>query len=82
MLHPIVPVHTVADALAFEDLVPSWRGRLVRDAQPLDLGGIRQIGILIADEQQGPFALELAAIEAWRVDEPDEAAAGTRAAAA
>lgn len=54
--------------LAFEDLVPTWRGRLVREAPPFDADAIRQVGILIADRQQGPFALELASIEARRFD--------------
>jgi monofunctional biosynthetic peptidoglycan transglycosylase len=41
---------------------PSFRGHAVPDAPPLDLASIRQIGLMIADRQAGPFRLELGAI--------------------
>ncbi len=46
-------------ALPFSDFKPSFRGRAVPDAPPLDVGRIRQLGFLIADKQAGAFALEL-----------------------
>lgn len=52
--------------LAFDDLRPTWRGRLVTDAPAFDPADIRQLNILIADRQAGPFALELATIDACR----------------
>ena len=52
--------------LAFADLVPTWRGRLVVDAPPFDPSAVRELGFLIADEQAGEFGLELATLEAWR----------------
>ncbi|MHC5211676.1 MAG: CIA30 family protein [Planctomycetota bacterium] len=64
------PFEAVADQwttvdLAFEDLVPTWHGRLVGAAAPFDASRIRQIGILIADKQAGPYTLDVASIDAW-----------------
>jgi len=44
---------------------PSFRGRSVPGAPPLDPARVRQIGLMIADRQAGPFALALRSI---RVD--------------
>lgn len=41
---------------AFE---PRFRGRPVPGAQPLDPARIAQVGLMIADRQAGPFALEV-----------------------
>jgi hypothetical protein len=38
---------------------PSFRGRAVPDAPPLDPARVRQVGLLIADRQAGPFALAM-----------------------
>ena len=48
--------------LASADFLPSWRGRPVPDAAPLDTARLRQIGLMIADRQQGPFALAVRSI--------------------
>jgi monofunctional biosynthetic peptidoglycan transglycosylase len=56
--------------LAFDDLIPSWRGRLVPDTGPFDASAIQEVGIVIADKQEGPFVLELDMLEAWRASEP------------
>lgn len=64
--------------LAFSELVPTWRGRLVTQARPFDAAAVRELGFLIADEQAGRFALELASVEAWRAS---DAAPGSRGAA-
>lgn len=50
--------------LAVADFVPSFRGRPVSDAPPLDPARVRQIGLVIADHQAGPFALSLRSISA------------------
>ena len=42
--------------------MPTFRGQPVPDAAALDPGRIRQIGLVIADRQIGPFALELQSI--------------------
>jgi monofunctional biosynthetic peptidoglycan transglycosylase len=41
---------------AFE---PTWRGRRPRGAPPLDPARIQQIGILLADKNEGPFRLDV-----------------------
>ena len=41
---------------------PGYRGRSVSGAPPLDPARIRQIGLMIADRQAGPFALALRSI--------------------
>lgn len=42
----------------------TFRGRPVRDAPPLDPGQVRQLGLLIADKQAGPFELAVRSIRA------------------
>ena len=48
--------------LASADFLPSWRGRVVADAPPLDTARVQQVGLMIADRQEGPFALDVRAI--------------------
>jgi monofunctional biosynthetic peptidoglycan transglycosylase len=50
---------------AFE---PTFRGVRPRGAPPLDPSRIRQLGFLIADEQAGPFRLEVADLSAYVVN--------------
>jgi NADH dehydrogenase [ubiquinone] 1 alpha subcomplex assembly factor 1 len=52
--------------ISFTKFTASYRGRFVRDAPALDPGEIRQIGFLIADQQEGPFQLEIDWIKAYR----------------
>lgn len=51
--------------LRFEDFVPTFRGRVIRDAEPLHRERIVSIGLMISDRQAGPFRLEVARIEAF-----------------
>jgi monofunctional biosynthetic peptidoglycan transglycosylase len=44
----------------FSDLVPYRRGTKRPDAPPFDPARVRTLGFLIADEQAGPFRLEVA----------------------
>lgn len=48
----------------FADLVPYRRGTKRPDAPPFDPSRVRTLGFLIADEQAGPFRLEMAWIRA------------------
>ncbi|MBD3298905.1 MAG: CIA30 family protein [candidate division Zixibacteria bacterium] len=62
---------TVKDAwidvnLPFAQFAPSFRGRPVPEAGPLNPERIRQIGFLIADKQAGPFALKIKSIAFYR----------------
>ena len=45
---------------------PTFRGRTVPDAPPLDPALVRHIGLVIADRQAGPFALAVRSIGAGR----------------
>lgn len=45
--------------LALADFEPRWRGRPITGAPALDPAAVRGLGLMIADEQSGPFRLEL-----------------------
>jgi NADH dehydrogenase [ubiquinone] 1 alpha subcomplex assembly factor 1 len=49
----------------FVGFEPVFRGRRVEDAPPLDPGRVRQIGFMIAHQQEGTFRLEIQSIEAY-----------------
>lgn len=48
--------------LACADFTATWRGKVVPDAEPLDTSKVRQIGLLVADRQEGPFELVIRSI--------------------
>jgi hypothetical protein len=52
--------------IAVADFRPSFRGRSVPGAPALDPGKLRQIGLMIADRQQGPFSLAIRSIAVAR----------------
>ncbi len=54
--------------LPFESFLPTWRGRLVTAAPPLEPAAIRQVGISIADKQVGAFQLDVAWIEGASIE--------------
>ena len=47
----------------FEELQPTFRGRLLEDCPPLDPSRVTSVGLMISDRQAGPFRLEIARIE-------------------
>ena len=49
--------------LPLAEFRPSFRGRAVPGAPPLDPARLRQLGLTIAERQAGPFALALRSIE-------------------
>ena len=51
--------------IAFADLQPTFRGRRLRNRPALEGAAVRQIGFMIADQQQGPFRLEIDWIQAY-----------------
>ncbi len=51
--------------LPFSEFQPSFRGRVVSDAPPLDSSRIASVGLMISDRQAGPFRLEVASISAY-----------------
>jgi monofunctional biosynthetic peptidoglycan transglycosylase len=50
--------------LPFADFQASYRGSVLTDVEPLEPARIRQMGFMIADKTQGPFALEIAWVKA------------------
>lgn len=61
--HPPAGVWTSC-RIASADFLPTWRGKPVPDAPPLDTARVRQIGLMIADRQEGPFRLAIRSIAA------------------
>jgi NADH dehydrogenase [ubiquinone] 1 alpha subcomplex assembly factor 1 len=51
--------------LPFEEFLPTFRGRIAREAPPLDLSCVASLGLMISDRQDGPFRLEIAGIGAY-----------------
>ena len=52
-------------AVAFDEMVPVYRGRRVAGHPPLDPGQVTTFGFIIA-RQEGPFRLDIAAIMTYR----------------
>ena len=50
----------------FEMFRPTFRGREVPEAPPLDVSSITSFGWLIAEEQAGPFRLEIDRVRAYK----------------
>jgi monofunctional biosynthetic peptidoglycan transglycosylase len=50
--------------LPFKDFVPTFRGRVLTDAPPLNPAKVASVGFLISDKQDGAFQLEVAWIKA------------------
>lgn len=61
-LHP--PQEWTTMYVPFDDLTPYRRGTQIPDAPPFAPAQIRTLGFLIADEQAGPFRLQVAWIRA------------------
>lgn len=55
--------------LNLDRFVPTYRGRTIEDAPPLNLKYIMRYGFLISDKQPGPFRLEIEKIEAVKFSE-------------
>lgn len=48
--------------LSRADFLPTWRGKSVPGAPPLDTSQVRQIGLMVGDHQAGPFELAIRSI--------------------
>ncbi len=55
--------------LPFNRFLPTYRGRTLR-AQAIDVAEIRQIGLMIADQQAGAFRLEIEWVRPYRAETP------------
>jgi monofunctional biosynthetic peptidoglycan transglycosylase len=49
----------------FSDLRPTFRGRRLRNLPAMEGAAVRQIGLMLADKQEGPFLLEIDWIKAY-----------------
>lgn len=63
-----VPDRWITVRIPFEAFQPVFRGRLVRDAEPLDLHSVKTFGFLISDKQTGKFRLDLDWLKAYMPD--------------
>jgi hypothetical protein len=52
--------------LPFSEFNPVFRGRALRNIEPLDLNAIAEISFMIRDAQEGPFQLEIESVHAYR----------------
>ena len=50
--------------VSFEEMIPVYRGVIVRRAPALDPGSIRSFGLMLADKQEGDFLLEVETLSA------------------
>lgn len=56
--HPPAGTWT-ACRLDCRQFLPTWRGRVLRNQPALDPARVRQVGLLIADRQEGDFSLSI-----------------------
>jgi NADH dehydrogenase [ubiquinone] 1 alpha subcomplex assembly factor 1 len=56
--------------LPLKQFVPSYRGRVLQGQPPLDPAKVQSIGLLISDQQEGSFRLDIAWIRAESTGEP------------
>ena len=45
--------------LSFDDFVPTWRGRIVSDAPPLDPTQLASLSVFVSGGQYGDFCLRM-----------------------
>lgn len=50
--------------LPFSDFIPTWRGKTLTDATPLDAGQLASLSLFVSGRQAGDFLLKL---EDWRL---------------
>jgi len=62
------PEEWIVIQVPFNEFIPVFRGQVISNAPKLELGGIRRIGFMIADKQEGPFRLEIDWVKAYSED--------------
>jgi hypothetical protein len=45
--------------LPFSDFIPTWRGKTVTDAEPLDLAHLASVSLFVSGRQAGEFQLKM-----------------------
>lgn len=53
-------------SLPFSEFKPVFRGRALRNVEPLDPAAIAEISFMIRDSQEGTFLLEIESVHAYR----------------
>ncbi len=53
-------------SIPFDECLPVFRGRILRNVGPLSSNDIRQLGLLVSDGQTGQFQLEVQWIKGYR----------------
>jgi len=61
-----IPEKWIEIDLYFDSFLPVYRGKILKNAEPLDPAEIRQIGLLIADKSEGSFELFVDRIEFFK----------------
>ncbi len=51
--------------IPFGEFLPTFRGRILSEAESLDTADIAQVGLLLADKQPGDFSLEIDFVRAY-----------------
>jgi monofunctional biosynthetic peptidoglycan transglycosylase len=57
--------------IPFDQFVPTFRGRTLADAPPLDTSLIHQLAFMLADKKPGPFSLEIDFVRTWAPETGD-----------
>lgn len=52
--------------IPFDKFLPTFRGRTLRDAPPLDTSHIRQLAFMLADKKPGAFSLEIDLVRTFK----------------
>ena len=55
----------ITTRLPFASFLPTFRGRILSDAPPLDRSRIHQLALMLADGKPGPFSLEIDFARTW-----------------
>jgi monofunctional biosynthetic peptidoglycan transglycosylase len=61
----------ITSRIAFNDFVPTYRGRRPAGAAPLDTARIHQIAFMLVDKRPGSFSLEIDHVRAWNFETPE-----------
>jgi monofunctional biosynthetic peptidoglycan transglycosylase len=54
-----------ATRIPFNQFLPTFRGRTLKDVPPLDTSQIHWLAFMLADKKSGPFLLEIDFVKTW-----------------
>lgn len=58
-------------SVPFTRFEPTFRGRVLRDVEPLDPSRLHQVAFMVADKKEGPFRLEIEWVKAFAEKDPE-----------